>query len=300
MSDTTPAAAPAAAPAADPAAAAADPAAAAPAAPPLGRSDPAPGDAAPGGQVSDWMDALPDDLKADKTLALFKGKPVEDLAKGLIERQRMLGNRIELPKADDPDSFTRFAAAVRPENAEDYAIDVPEGQDSGFAELMRPVFHEAGLHPAQVERLVKANNAWVAAQQAELEQRGQAEVAELEESMGKAEFEASKMAANAWLTRMGIPVKFDTDLARLVGAGNSVRILFDIAKRTGELGKVADGDMALAMGTVTPEVARREAEAISRDPKQAAILNGPPSAEQTALKAKLGKYIKIIEAAQNH
>lgn len=86
---------------------------------------------------------------------------------------------------------------------------------------------------------------------------------------------------------MGIPVKFDTDLERLVGAGNSVRILFDIARRTGELGKVDDSDMALAMGTMTPEQARAAAAKLPIDK-----LRDPNSAESK----KMDEYAKIIAA----
>jgi len=273
-----------AAPAAEAAPAAAPAPEAAPlaAAAPLGREEPAPAAAVPAATAA-WLDGLPDELKADKTLARFK--TVEDLAKGVVERQAMLGNRIELPKADDPDSFTRFAAAIRPEKAEDYKIEVPEGQDAAFAESMRPIFHDIGLHPLQAEKLVAANNAYVAQQTAALEQAGQKEVADLEASMGKQEFAAAKMATNAWLTRMGIPVKFDTDLARLVGAGNSVRLLFDISARTGELGKVNDADMALALGSMTPEQAK--AEAAKLDHKALRNPNSPES-------KKMAEYAAII------
>ncbi len=273
MSDPIEPAAPA--PAADPAPAS-----------PLGRADPVPaGDPPPA--LASWMETLPDELKGDKTLQRFKS--VDELAAGLVERQKMLGNRIELPKADDPDSFSRFAAAIRPEKADDYTIAVPEGEDASFAESMRPVFHDAGLHPLQVEKLVAANNQYVAAQKAALAEAGQRELADLEAGMGKQEFAAMKAATNAWLTRMGIPVKFDTDLERLVGAGNSVRLLFDIVRRTGELGKVDDAEMALAMGTMTPEQARAEAAKLD-----AKALRNPNSAESK----KMDEYAKIIAAAR--
>ena len=82
-------------------------------------------------------------------------------------------------------------------------------------------------------------------------------------------------------------MKFDTDLARLVGAGNSVRILFDIARRTGEMGKVDDSEMALALGTMTPEQAK--AEAAKLDHKALRNPNSPES-------KKLDEYSKIIAA----
>lgn len=276
---------------AEPAAAAADAAPApvvaaeatpAAAASPLGR-EPAAAPGADPAPLASWMESLPDDLKADKTLSRYKS--VEDLAKGLVEKQAMIGNRIELPKADDPDSFARFAAAVRPEKPEDYTITVPDGQDATFAEAMRPVFHDAGLHPAQVERLVAANNDYATAQAEAADAAGRAELAAIEAGMGKQEFAAAKMATNAWLTRMGIPVKFDTDLARLVGAGNSVRLLFDIAGRTGELGKIDDTEMALALGTMTPEQAR---VAASKVDAVKARISGSPEAKQ------IDEYAAII------
>ncbi|WP_226018111.1 hypothetical protein [Novosphingobium sp. FKTRR1] len=272
-----PAVSPAAAPAASPA-----PVSATIPASPLERSEPAPA-AAPAAAAASWMDTLPDDLKGDKTLARFKS--VEDLAKGVVERQAMLGDRIQLPKADDPDSFERFAAAIRPEKPDAYKIEVPEGQDATFAESMRPVFHDAGLHPLQVEKLVAANNTYVAQQAAAIKAAGKKELADLEAGMGTQEFAAAKLATNAWLTRMGIPVKFDTDLARLVGAGNSVRLLFDIVRRTGELGKVNDSEMALAMGTMTPEQAKVEASKLD-----AKALRNPSSPESK----KMDEYAAVI------
>jgi hypothetical protein len=137
---------------------------------------------------------------------------------------------------------------------------------------MRPVFHDAGLHPAQVERLVAANNEYVAAVQKDLAAAGAKEVADLEAGMGKHEFAAAKMATNAWLTRMGIPVAFDTDLARLVGAGTSVRLLFDIVAR-------------LALGSMTPEQARAEAAKLD-----ATALRNPNSPESR----KMDEYAAII------
>ena len=265
--------------------------------PPLGRVEPVAGEVVAGAEA-DWMKGFGDDLKAEASLKPFAGKSPEDLARAFVETKKLVGSRIELPKADDPDSFLRFAAAVRPEKADDYTIAVPDGQDASFAESMRPVFHDAGLHPQQVERLVTANNQYVAAQQAALEAAGAKEVSDLEAGMGKAEFAAAKLATNSWLTRMGIPVSFDNDLARMVGAGNSVRVLFDIAARTGELGKIGDTDMALALGNVTPEMAQKEANAIVNDPAKAKILNGPDGAEKTELQQRLSSFIKIIEAAK--
>jgi hypothetical protein len=252
------------------------------------------------------MDAFPDELKGEASLKVFEGKDVSDLAKAYVETKKMVGNRIELPKADDPDSFHRFAAAVRPETADVYQIDLPEGVDSGFADHMRPAFHEAGLLPAQAEQLVAANNAYYAKLEEQAQAAGLAEVGSVKDSMGAMEFEQSRLAVNNWLNRLGIPIEFDMDLARIlkpggsqdmVGAGNSIRLLFDLARRTGEMGKVSDTDMSLALGQMTPEMAQKNANAIVKDPAKAKILTGPDGEEKTALQAQLAAYTKVIQAA---
>lgn len=224
-----------------------------------------------------WMDGLPDDLKSNPGLARYKDQI--ELAKGLLETKKMVGDRVMLPKADDPDSFERFAAAIRPENADVYKIDLPDGVPADFADHMRPVFHDIALLPQQAEKLVAANNAYVAAQAAAAEAEGAAVVTKLQNEMGRADYEQSKIAAVAMLERMGIPAQFDSDMARFMGAENSLRYFFALAKSTGELGKVHDADVAIHLGTLNAADATREAAKItsSRDPGDIKKLRDPNS-----------------------
>lgn len=265
------------APSNDPAAvdpaAAADPAAADPAAQVaddkglLGRADapPATDPAAP----QDWFTGLPEDLQADKSLANFSTKPIDELAKGYIETKRIATSKVTLPKDDDPESFERFAAAVRPEDPASYSIELGEGEDDGFAEHMRGAFHEAGLHPKQVERLVEANNAYVQQSQAAIDEKGQSEMDALEAEMGSSEFARGKQAAINMLNKLGIKPDFESDMARFIGAGNTMRTLFALAERTGELGRVDGDDVQLALGTLKGDAAKKAAAAMLEDPDTA-------------------------------
>lgn len=234
-----------------------------------------------------WMTDLPDELKADKTLALFKDLP--DLAKGVVERQKMLGDRVALPKDDDPDSFLRYAAAVRPESADAYKIELAEGQDPAFADTMRPVFHDAGLLPWQADKLVAANNAYAAKVQGEMEAAGLAELEAVKTEMGKESFEQHKAAAISMLERLGIPAQFDKDMERFIGAGNSLRYFFALAKSAGELGKINDADVQLGMGNLTPAQAYAEAEKMVKADK-AGKLKDPGSADRK-------RYDQLVAAA---
>jgi hypothetical protein len=285
----------AAAPAAAPVAAPTAQAQSAPA-PLLNREEPA-ASAATGETTKSWLDDLPDDLRADKTLQLFKDKGVDELARGLVERQKMLGGRVELPKADDPDSFTRFAAAIRPEKAENYQIELPEGQDATYADHMRNVFFDAGLHPIMADKVVAGNNAfWQLHAQAAAE-AGATALDNVKTSMGAQEFEIARQATNNMLNRIGVPISFDTDLERFAGgAENSIRILLDLGRRSGELGKVDPIDIQLSLGQFSPEAAQKELNAVANDPVRAKILTGPDGEEKAALQRRMSVLINIVEA----
>ncbi|MAM84224.1 MAG: hypothetical protein CL472_06085 [Acidobacteria bacterium] len=227
--------------------------------------------------AAEWLSALPDELKGDATLGRYKS--VEDLARGHLEAHKVAKSKVVLPKDDDPESFDRFAAAVRPESADAYEIELPDGSGTDFADAMRPVFHGAGLLPQQVNKLVEANNKFVAEQQAALDRKGQEEFDALEAEMGKTEFERGKMAATNMLNKLGIEPKFEEDLSRMIGTGNTLRTLFAIAEKTGELGRVDANDINLALGGLKGEDAMKAAREMQNDPEVAKKLEDKNSAE---------------------
>lgn len=245
---------------------------------------------APADAPQDWFKALPDSLQQDKSLANFASKPIEELANGYVETKKLASSKVTLPKDDDPESFNRFAAAVRPETADAYQIDVPEGGATDFADAMRPAFHDAGLHPQQVSRLVAANNAYVEQSLAQANAKGQAEMDALQAEMGKPEFERGKQAAVNMLNKLGIDPKFEEDVSRFLGTGNSLRTLFAIAEKTGELGRVDADDINLALGGLTGEAAKEAARKMQADPEIAELLADPKSAERQ-------RYNALIQAA---
>ena len=237
---------------------------------------------------AEWLSSLPDELKGDATLSRFK--TIEDLARGHIEAHKVAKSKVVLPKDDDPESFDRFAAAVRPESADAYQIEVGEGQSTDFADAMRPVFHEAGLLPQQVDKLVKANNGFVEQMLEQANAKGQQEMDALESEMGKTEFERGRQAAVNMLNKLGIDPKFEEDLSRMIGTGNSLRTLFAIAEKTGELGRVDADDINLALGGLHGKAAMDAARQMQKDPEVAKRLTDPASAESK-------RYKQLIAAA---
>lgn len=291
-------AAPAASPApANPAPApAADPA---PPASPLGRTDPAPPAPAPVSDPApvnpDFLSSLPEDLRGEKALHVFKD--AADLAKSYVETKKLVGERIALPKADDADSIARFVAAARPETADAYQIDLPEDMPADFADHMRPAFFETGQQPWQVAKIVEANNAYWAQRQQQQAAEGQASLDRLKEEMGPLALERAKQATVQWLDRLGVPVKFETDLARLTDAEGSLRILFNISERIGELPKIRDTDIQLALGGMSAEGAQARLNEIQRTatPQSVKDMNDPNS----ALYREIEELSLIVARGQN-
>ena len=123
---------------------------------------------APAPAPTDWRAALPDDLKADKSLEQFKGKDWAEvgptLAKGYVETKKMVGGSLKVPKEDaTPEEQAAFYTALgRPETPDKYETKVPEfPPDAGVPPLDQVAFkeflsvsHGAGLTAKQVQAVM--------------------------------------------------------------------------------------------------------------------------------------------------
>ena len=104
----------------------------------------------------DWRETLSEELRADPTLASIND--TESAAKTLIHQQKMMGNRIPIPKNDEEmnELYTKLG---RPENATDYEVQVPQGYEEYYPEEMMSSFkqtgHELGLTPKQMQGLIE-------------------------------------------------------------------------------------------------------------------------------------------------
>jgi hypothetical protein len=109
--------------------------------------------------VSDWRNALPQELATDKSLADIKD--LGGLAKSFIHAQRLVGSdKIPIPKDDDQPGWDAvFARLGRPGKPEEYEFtplsEVPEGfsMDPEFEKAWRAKAHAAGLSKKQASML---------------------------------------------------------------------------------------------------------------------------------------------------
>ena len=219
---------------------------------------------------SDWKAALPEDLRADPTVARLGS--VADGMKMLVHAQRMVGrDKVALPGADAPeeDWAAVYDRLGRPASPEDYALTPPEGMpehlaiDEELTGRFREQAHKLGLLPGQVQGLY----AWFMGEQAQgADAAGQAMEAagtELRKEWGAA-YERNLEAAR----RAGRLLGGDGLLRHLEqsGIGNDPQVIRALA-RAGRLLAEADApDAGAADGfSRTGEGARAEIARLQGD-----------------------------------
>ena len=74
-------------------------------------------------QTNDWRENLPEELKNDPTLQNINDP--ESAAKTLIHQQKMMGNRIPIPKTDE-EKAELYTKLGRPESADKYEVQVAD------------------------------------------------------------------------------------------------------------------------------------------------------------------------------
>lgn len=208
---------------------------------------------APAPSAPEWLSGLSDDLRSDPDLIRYQ--TVEDLAKGMKETRAWARGRIPIP-ADDA-GWQELGAKLRPESAEGYRIDLPEGDSGELATAFKQFAFDQGIPP----RWAEATAAFWGRQQAEmasrLEAQNKAEVQALDLELGTHGFNVRAEAVGNMFRSLGIE-DFDAikALEQTQGAGKTLKVLFALAERTGELEKVDGNAVSLRNGNMTPEQAQ--------------------------------------------
>ncbi len=111
-----------------------------------------------GGNAKSWLESLPEDIRKDPSLQLFKGP--EALAKSWVSAQKMIGaDKVVIPgeKATEEEIAAFHTKLGRPESADKYEFKLPEGVtlDESMAKSVKEVAFKAGLNPKQLQSLVE-------------------------------------------------------------------------------------------------------------------------------------------------
>jgi hypothetical protein len=239
-----------------------------------------------------WQDKfLPETMRTDASLALYKDIPAA--AQALIDTKRMVGERFALPKDGDASSFDEFAGRLRPAEASAYDLKVPEGQDSAFADAMKPILHKAGLHPSQAAILNEGWNQHILDQASQLRQANVDQLTAIELEMGSAAYNQRLLAVDAMFEASGVDSdKITHALEQVQGGGEALKALFALAEKTGELAKVSGDEAMVNAGLMTKAAATAQYNAKLADKEflaKAAIKGSPEQRQWDAIAVAMAK-----------
>lgn len=257
-----------------------------------------------------WQDKfLPEDLRSHEHLARYGS--IEDLAKGHTETVAWARGRVPIPTLPDNPTeadrakferdFADFAGKVRPADAAAYKLGDADGKPTEMSEAFRTIFHEAGLHPAQAEKLNSAWNQMQVDLVSKTMQAGKDEVTAIELELGPQAFNMRRDAVmNMW---EAAGIKFEDGKAMMdaieqsQGAGAALQAMITLAERTGELAKVDGVTVALNTGAMSATAAQAELDRQNANTDKAFLdALRDPNSRESQRRAALLKRVAQSEA----
>lgn len=219
----------------------------------------------------DWQTGFTDEQRGFVSTKGFKA-PV-DVLDSYKNLEKLMGagpdRLIKLPEKLDDDAAVMpiFDRLGRPGKAEEYKIPVPEGQDTKFADAVKPVMHKLGLTQKQAEGLAKWwNETQVSAvqhhtdtQQAEREQQ----LTGLRTEWGAA-YEQNIAAARHAAAEFGFDKAAIDIIENSMGFARTLKLFHDIGSKVGE-SAFHTGDTDGFGSKLTPAQARGEIAALKGD-----------------------------------
>lgn len=252
-------------------------------------------------QVPEWMNGFAPELQADPDINRYK--TAEDAAKAIKEIRAWGRGRIPLPAADDEAGWVELGSKLRAEKPEDYNFEVPAGEDPGLANEFKQFAFDTGLPPRWAEGTVKWFNQRTEALLSKLAQDNVDDLKSVEIEFGPAGYAqrieaVNKMFAAAGIEGMDVANGLQHMLAKgpdgapKASAAATMKALFTLAEKTGELGKVDPLDVNLRLGLRGDDAAAAARAMVeSTDPEMIRKMADPTSAERK-------RYNQLMEAAR--
>ncbi|MFZ9585589.1 MAG: hypothetical protein ACO280_11630, partial [Pseudohongiellaceae bacterium] len=187
-----------------------------------------------------------------------------------------------------------FAKLGRPESADGYKLNIPEGSDPAFGKTAAEWFHGAGLNPAQASVINAKWNEYQAAQVTAMQQAEQQalktehEALQSEWGTGPAADAKRELARRAAIAA-GMDADAITALEKVVGFSKTLKALAKFGEMTAEA-PAADMDSGGGKFTVTPGEAKAQKARLMADPDwRAKYLNGDHQA-----RAEMEKLDRVL------
>lgn len=194
---------------------------------------------------------------------------------------------LSLPdKPDAPEWDAVWARLGRPDKPDGYGLQVPDGQDRGFADRMSTVMHKLGISKAAADGLNAEWNAFIAeemqAAERDAQQADAADLATLRGEWGQKYNENVELGRRAG-REFGLSEDDFSAVSRALGSRKTLQLFQRIGAKIGEPERFdADGGSSPGFG-LTPEGARARLKQLQGDSAWATkYLNGDVAAKQEA------------------
>ena len=220
-----------------------------------------------------WVDSIPE---AYRHVVTEKGlKEPADLAQSYYNLTRLHGNNpnvVEMPGegATDEQMGAFYKTLGRPDTAEDYSINVPDGAatDDSFMNAFKGVAHTAGMSQNAVEQVT---NFWheynaQAGNQAVQQQQVQADndMNELKNEWGAAYDQNFNYGVQA-VNKFGVSDDVLSGLEQVLGTGQTVKFFSQIGAALGEDNFIAGEGEKSFSAAMTPGEAQAELTRLESD-----------------------------------
>lgn len=232
--------------------------------------------------ANDWRASLPDDLKSAKSLQSIKS--VEDLAKGFVNAQSVIGRRFEDLTPEQVKEY--YSTLGTPESPDGYELKAPEGAQVNpeLESWYKEKAHEYGIPKESAEKLfndyIELENSQLGEMQQLSELKAQENIEQLKKDFGPA-FDERVTLANRALKEFGGDEAVQAINELGLGSHPTLVKLLANAGETLSEGKFTSGSSTGKFG-MTSEEASSQIDTLRRDPefmKHYADSTSPKNAE---------------------
>lgn len=207
-------------------------------------------------------------------------KSPADVYKSYVGAEKLIGKDpstlLTIPRADDPAGFRAAMSRLgMPETADKYTLDSPEGANPAYGNWAKDTFHKAGLTAAQATAISKANNEYVAAQNAEATKNYERQVTTDKAALlgeWRGGYERMMSAAQTAVKALGFSGEMVDALEGSLGYAGTMKFFAALGSKLGEDSFVGAEHKPGFNGTMTPAEAKIEWEKMRLDPAQKAAL----------------------------
>ena len=170
---------------------------------------------------------------------------------------------VKLPTGDNPDAWRDVHVKLgMPKTAEEYVIDIPEGNTDEFATTAKGWFHKAGLSQTQAKKVVEDWNSYqkgiIETQKKTYHETVAADMVSLKQEWG-GEYDTKSKIMEKAAKDFGMTDKQLIDLKVIMGPANASKFLYNIGLAIPDPTNTwVDGEKPNSFQTMTKEQARAQ------------------------------------------